>query len=66
MLIIDKGKKLVEGNANELFDPSQTIVELQTMDNVFALQQLKQSKWLNNLQAPRNNAILIFAIFSLF
>lgn len=59
LLIIDKGKKLVEGNANELFDPSQTIVELQTMDNVFALQQLKQSKWLNNLQAPRNNAIVL-------
>jgi len=59
VLIIDKGKKLVEGNANELFDPSQTIVELQTMDNVFALQQLKQSKWLNNLQAPRNNAIVL-------
>jgi ABC-type multidrug transport system ATPase subunit len=59
VLIIDKGKKLVEGNANELFDPSQTIVELQTMDNVFALQQLKQSKWLNNLQAQRNNAIVL-------
>lgn len=59
VLIIDKGKKLVEGNANELFDPSQTIVELQTMDNVFALQQLKQSKWLKNLQAPRNNAIVL-------
>ena len=59
VLIIDKGKKLVEGNANELFDPAQTIVELQTMDNVFALQQLKQSKWLNNLQAPRNNAIVL-------
>jgi len=59
VLIIDKGKKLVEGNANELFDPSQPIVELQTMDNVFALQQLKQSKWLNNLQAPRNNAIVL-------
>ena len=59
VLIIDKGKKLVEGNANELFDPSQTIVELQTMDNIFALQQLKQSKWLNNLQAPRNNAIVL-------
>ncbi len=59
VLIIDKGKKLVEGNSTELLDPSQTIVELQTMDNVFALQQLKQSKWADKLQLPRNNSIVI-------
>ncbi len=59
VLIIDKGRKLVEGNATELFDPSQTIVELQTMDNVFALEQLKASPWSENLQAQRNSAILL-------
>jgi ABC-type multidrug transport system ATPase subunit len=59
VLIIDKGKKLVEGNASELLDPSQTIVELQTLDNVFALQQLKQSEWSNKVQGQRNNTIII-------
>lgn len=59
VLIIDKGKKLVEGNAAELLDPSQTIVELQTMDNEFALLQLKASKWASQIQAQRNNAIVI-------
>jgi ABC-type multidrug transport system ATPase subunit len=59
VLIIDKGRKLVEGNATELFDPAQTIVELQTMDNVFALEQLKASPWSTYLQAQRNSAILI-------
>lgn len=59
VLIIDKGKKLVEGNATELLDPSQTIVELQTLDNVFALDQLKQSRWANQLELPRNNSIVI-------
>ena len=59
VLIIDKCRKLVEGNSTELLDPSQTIVELQTMDNVFALQQLKQSKWADKLQLPRNNSIVI-------
>lgn len=59
VLIIDKGKKLVEGNAAELLDPSQTIVELQTMDNDFALLQLKASKWASQIQAQRNNAILM-------
>jgi len=32
MLIIDKGKKIVEGVAADLFDPAQTIVELDTID----------------------------------
>jgi ABC-type multidrug transport system ATPase subunit len=59
VLIIDKGKKLVEGNASELLDPSQTIVELQTMDNVFAMEQLKQTKWADQIQGQRNNTIII-------
>jgi ABC-type multidrug transport system ATPase subunit len=59
VLIIDKGKKLVEGNASELLDPSQTIVELQTLDNLFALQQIKLSKWNDKFQGQRNNSIVI-------
>ncbi len=59
VLIIDKGKKIVEGNALELFDPSQTIVELQTFDNGFALQQLQVSAWNIHLQPQRDTAILI-------
>ena len=59
VLIIDKGKKLVEGNASELLDPTQTIVELQTFDNGFALQQLKASKWADKVQGQRNNTIVI-------
>jgi ABC-type multidrug transport system ATPase subunit len=59
VLIIDKGKKLVEGNASELLDPSQTIVELQTMDNVFALKQLMISKWSDKIQGQRNNSIVL-------
>jgi ABC-type multidrug transport system ATPase subunit len=59
VLIIDKGMKLVEGNASELLDPSQTIVELQTMDNVFALQQLKLSKWTDKVQGQRNSNIVL-------
>ncbi len=59
VLIIDKGRKLVEGNATELFDPAQTIVELQTMDNALALEQLKASPWSTYLQAQRNSAILL-------
>lgn len=59
VLIIDKGKKIIEGNAAELFDPSQTIVELQTFDNGYALQQLAISAWGVHLQPQRDSAILI-------
>jgi len=59
VLIIDKGRKLIEGNASELFDPSQTIVELQTFDNEYALQQLQLSAWNTHLQPQRDSAILI-------
>ncbi len=59
VLIIDKGKKIIEGNALELFDPSQTIVELQTFDNAYALQQLQISAWAQHLQPQRDSAILI-------
>ena len=59
VLIIDKGKKVREGNASELFDPSQTIVELQTFDNEYALQQLGLSSWSEHLQTQRDSSILI-------
>ena len=59
LLIIDKGKKLVEGNAAELFDPAQTLVELQTLDNGKAIALLQQSSWAANLQQPRENCIVL-------
>jgi ABC-type multidrug transport system ATPase subunit len=59
VLIIDKGKKIVEDSALALFDPAQTIVEIQTNDNVFALQQLQQSNWKNHLQLNRTNAVVL-------
>lgn len=45
MLIIDKGKKIVEGEAASLMDPAKTIVQVQTRDNAGALQLLQQTKW---------------------
>jgi ABC-type multidrug transport system ATPase subunit len=33
MIIIDKGKKLVEGKVSDLFDPAEMILELSTTDN---------------------------------
>ena len=59
LLIIDKGKKLVEGSANELFDPSQTLLELETLDNKEALSLINNSKWQTVLQPQRNNNIVM-------
>ncbi|MEN9299904.1 MAG: hypothetical protein RLZZ429_2217, partial [Bacteroidota bacterium] len=59
VLIIDKGKKLVEGSAAELFDPAQTLIEVETLDNESAFHKLEQSKWQQALQARRSSTILI-------
>ncbi len=59
ILIIDKGKRLVEGSADELFNPAQTILELETLDNAAALSQIKTSGWFIYLQPQRGNNILL-------
>lgn len=45
ILIINKGKKVVEGNAAELLDPAKTIVQIDTLNNIEAREKLMLSKW---------------------
>lgn len=59
MLIIDKGKKLVEGNVNDLFDPAETVVELKTTDDQSAWEKLNQSELKRYAQAKRNDCVLL-------
>ncbi|WP_153796428.1 ABC transporter ATP-binding protein [Foetidibacter luteolus] len=59
VLIIDKGKKLVEGSSAELFDPSQTIVALDTLNNHAALEAIQQSAWSGALQEHRDAHIIL-------
>jgi ABC-type multidrug transport system ATPase subunit len=59
VLIIDKGRKIVEGSAAELFDPSQTIVELDTINNHTSLHLLQQSRWQQYLQPQRTQSLLL-------
>lgn len=49
MLIIDKGKKLVEGSVHELFHPDDTIVLLETNDKVLTEAVIRQSKYASSL-----------------
>jgi ABC-type multidrug transport system ATPase subunit len=43
LLIIDKGKKIVEANISELVDPSRTYIEIKTSGNQACYNILKQS-----------------------
>ena len=45
MLIIDKGRKVVEGRVEELFDPAATLVELDSADPVHTAEVIGRSRW---------------------
>jgi ABC-type multidrug transport system ATPase subunit len=45
ILIINKGKKVIEGNASALLDPAKTIVQIDTLNNAEAKNKLAQSSW---------------------
>jgi ABC-type multidrug transport system ATPase subunit len=55
MIIIHKGKKIVEGVVNELLDPAHTVIDMEAVNNVEALQKLQTSKWGVKLQ--KNNTL---------
>ena len=50
MLIIHKGKKIVEGNVAELLDPSKSLVQIETDNNADTRIKLQQTKWGSILQ----------------
>jgi ABC-type multidrug transport system ATPase subunit len=45
MLIIDKGRKVAEGSMQELLDPAQTVVTVETPDARHAAHLLQQGAW---------------------
>lgn len=57
MLIINKGRKVVEGNVQELLNPAQSVIELITADNNAALQFIQQSAWKEAVTKPVNGTI---------
>ena len=56
MIIIDKGKKVVEGTTEQLFNPSNTLVELETKD-ANAAEKIMRSKWKENLQSSNDTYV---------
>jgi ABC-type multidrug transport system ATPase subunit len=57
MLIIDKGKKVAEGWINELLNPAETIVEVQTPDLALAKHHLQSSQWTQHLLPDSSSLI---------
>jgi ABC-type multidrug transport system ATPase subunit len=49
MVIIDRGKKVVEGNVRELVDPQDRVVHLETEDDTTALIKIRRSAWAGRL-----------------
>lgn len=58
VLIIDKGQKIIEAAATELFDLSQTVVEIETLDNNRAYELLHTSYFENDLMIKNNKLSL--------
>jgi ABC-2 type transport system ATP-binding protein len=59
MLIVDRGKKIVEGSMEELFDPAKMLVELQTLNPGKTLELINQSKWKTDLQKHEGNIFIL-------
>ena len=45
MIIINKGEKIIEGVVKELLDPTHTVIDIESTDNIHATEKLKASKW---------------------
>jgi ABC-2 type transport system ATP-binding protein len=61
MLIIDEGKKMVEGTVTSLMDPSKTIVEAEVSDPKAAANLLENNGWSKWLQKTTDR-VLIFQL----
>lgn len=58
MIIIDKGRKITEGNVAELFDPSKMLIRV-TINNIDVIaSQLEQSVWKDLIKEKEENEIL--------
>jgi len=57
LLIIDRGKKIVEGPINELLNPGRSVVELMAGNRAEALHFLQHSEWAAHLKEAGDVAI---------
>lgn len=61
MLIINRGKKIVEGKVSELLNPGKVQLEIETLDNASAKEILMASFWSSSLVNTTKDCVLIDA-----
>lgn len=61
MIIIHKGKKVVEGKVNTLLNPDETFIEIDILPDNFIKQKIEGSEWMPFLDAAKD-ASLTFKI----
>ncbi len=61
MLIIDKGRKVAEGNKEELLNPARMQVELVTDNKEISLQRIRETPW-GDFLINRGNEKILFEI----
>lgn len=59
MLILDKGKKVVEGAVSELFDSSKTMIEVEVANPAQVYEKLKQGNWGRHLKVLRDHILIL-------
>jgi ABC-type multidrug transport system ATPase subunit len=59
MLIIDKGKKIVEGKVSALLNPKETNVEIETLNTKESAGQIQNSVWAKHLDKILDGKIIL-------
>lgn len=59
LLIIHKGRKVVDGSVQELLHPNRVVLELKTLDPSLAYDLLAGSRWKSGLLPPRAETLRI-------
>lgn len=59
MLIIDKGRKIIEGNVQELFDPARIMVHVQVANPKEVMAYLQTSRWSGLVKEQHEQTIVL-------
>ena len=59
MIIIHKGKKMVEGKVADLLDPAHSLIQIETYNNDEAREKLRQTKWVSFLQQDKQLRLMM-------
>ena len=59
MLIIEKGKKVAEGEVTELFNPAETLVAIRTLNTARTLELLKRSEYGRQIEKQEGDMVIL-------